>query len=126
MNNPLKRHYKSIYKYTRTWKDYKGEEHSEEVVDNQIVLNVEGDSQCVNVVKTETTIEYDRWLNTSYEALVSKLIRANYSLDDELALLRQKEEKAEEYQTYYQFAESCKSQARTYIAERESALQGGN
>lgn len=126
MNNPLKRHYKEVYKYTRTWKDYKGEEHSEEVVDNQIVLNVEGDSRCKNVVKTETTIEYDRWLNTSYEALVSKLIRANYSLDDELAILRQKEEKAEEYQTYYQFAESCKSQARTYVAERESALQGGN
>ena len=115
--NPLKKHFLETYK---RFVEINGE--TQELVDNQIVLNVEGDSNCVNVVKTDTTIEYDRWYNISYEALVSKLIHKSYSIDSELAILRQKDEKPEEYQTYYNFAESCKEQARTYIAERESAL----
>ena len=123
-NNPLKEHFLQKYKYTRMWVDSRGETHTKEIVDNQIVLNVEGDANCVNVVKTDTTIEYDRWSTISYEALVAKLIHKSYSIDSELAILRQKDEKPEEYQTYYNFAESCKEQARTYIAERESALGG--
>ena len=48
----------------------------------------------------------------SYEQLVSEYIREKYSIDDELAILRQKEEKPEEYAAYYAYAEECKARAR--------------
>lgn len=49
----------------------------------------------------------------SYEQLVSEYIRRKYSIDDELAILRQKEEKPEEYAAYYAYAEECKRKARS-------------
>ena len=48
----------------------------------------------------------------SYEQLVSEYIRRKYSIDDELAILRQKDAKPEEYAAYYAYAEECKARAR--------------
>lgn len=48
----------------------------------------------------------------TYEQLVSEYIRRKYSIDDEFAILRQKEEKPEEYAAYYAYAEECKTRAR--------------
>lgn len=48
----------------------------------------------------------------TYAQLVSEYIRERYSLDDELAILRQKDEKPEEYAEYYTYAEECKTRAR--------------
>ena len=48
----------------------------------------------------------------SYEQLVSEYIREKYSIDDEFAILRQKDEKPEEYAVYYAYAEECKARAR--------------
>lgn len=48
----------------------------------------------------------------TYEQLVSEYIRERYSLDAELAILRQKDEKPEEYAAYYAYAEECKRKAR--------------
>ena len=48
----------------------------------------------------------------TYEQLVSEYIRRKYSIDDEFAILRQKEEKPEEYAAYYAYAEECKARAR--------------
>jgi hypothetical protein len=48
----------------------------------------------------------------SYEERVIELIRERYSIDDEIAILRQKDTKQEEYQAWYDFCESCKAQAK--------------
>jgi len=36
------------------------------------------------------------------------LIRKRYSIDDELAIQRQKEEKPDEFQAYFDYVENCK------------------
>ena len=48
----------------------------------------------------------------TYEERVVELIREKYSIDDEIALLRQKESKPEEYQAWYDFCEECKMGAK--------------
>ncbi len=50
-----------------------------------------------------------------YPNLVSRLIRERYSIDDEMAILRQRDEKPDEYQTYFAFCEECKAKARKEI-----------
>ena len=50
-----------------------------------------------------------------YPNMVSKLIRERYSIDDEMAILRQRDEKPDEYQTYFAFCEECKAKARKEI-----------
>ena len=50
-----------------------------------------------------------------YGARVSELIRELYSLDAELAILRQRDEKQDEYQAYFAFCEECKAKARKEI-----------
>lgn len=47
-----------------------------------------------------------------YGERVDSLIRERYSLSEELAILRQKDEKPEEYEAYYNYAEECKAKAR--------------
>lgn len=45
----------------------------------------------------------------TYEEQVVAKIRERYSINDELALLRQKDTKTAEFQAYYQYVEECKS-----------------
>ena len=50
-----------------------------------------------------------------YGARASELIRERYSLDSELAILRQRDEKPDEYQIYFSFCEECKAKAKAEI-----------
>ena len=52
-----------------------------------------------------------------YGDLVNDLIRSRYTISEELALLRQKDEKPEEYAAYYAFVEECKQAVK---AEKEA------
>ena len=54
-----------------------------------------------------------------YPNLVSRLIRERYSIDDEMAILRQRDEKPGEYQTYFAFCEGCKAKARAEIYSQQ-------
>lgn len=47
-----------------------------------------------------------------YKQRVIGLIRERYSIDDELSIQRQRYTKAEEFEEYNSFVESCKQQAR--------------
>ena len=51
----------------------------------------------------------------AYEDLVESLIRQKYTISNELAILRQKDDKPEEFQEYYAYAEQCKAKARETI-----------
>lgn len=45
----------------------------------------------------------------SYEEQVVSMIRERYSADDELALLRQRDTKPEEFEQYFNYCEKCKT-----------------
>lgn len=49
----------------------------------------------------------------TYEQRVQQSIRERYSVDDELAILRQRDTKPDEFAAYFEYAEQCKAQAKT-------------
>lgn len=48
----------------------------------------------------------------SYSEKVVSLIREKYSLDEELALERQRDSKPQEFSEYYAYCEACKQKAK--------------
>lgn len=46
--------------------------------------------------------------NVSREAFIAGLIHTQYSVDDEISILRQKDSKPAEFEAYDEFAEECK------------------
>ena len=50
-----------------------------------------------------------------YGQTVDSLIRKRYSLWDELAILRQRDEKPEEYAAYNAYCEECKIKAKAIV-----------
>ncbi|WP_195559539.1 MULTISPECIES: hypothetical protein [Alistipes] len=48
----------------------------------------------------------------TYEQRVQQSIRERYSVDDELAILRQRDTKPDEFAAYYEYTEQCKAQAK--------------
>lgn len=48
-----------------------------------------------------------------YDLLVDDQIRKRYSISQEFAILRQKEEKPEEYAAYFAYCEECKELVKT-------------
>lgn len=51
-------------------------------------------------------------LQEQYENYVNTLIREKYTLSQELAILRQRDTKPEEYAVYNEYCEECKAQAK--------------
>lgn len=54
-----------------------------------------------------------------YGETVNGLIRRKYTLSEELAILRQRDTKAEEFEAYNSYAESCKEEARLLIEKQK-------
>ena len=53
--------------------------------------------------------EAEYWASIPYDEAVNSKIRERYSQSQEFAILRQKEEKPDEYRIYYDFGEACKT-----------------
>ena len=53
-----------------------------------------------------------------YEERVLAKIRERYSVDDELAILRQRDTKPDAFEAYNQYAEACKEEARLLIEKQ--------
>ena len=62
-------------------------------------------------------VELEYWKNVDYEEAVDNEIRKKYSASAEFAILRQKEEKPDEYASYYAYCEECKSYVKGMIKE---------
>lgn len=54
-----------------------------------------------------------------YGNQVNDLIRRRYSLSEELAILRQKDEKPDEYRVYFAFCEECKANAKLEMEQNK-------
>ena len=75
-----------------------------------------------NLVIANGNVSFTTYSKISYENLVSNLIREKYSLNEELAILRQRDTKPTEFNEYNLFAEDCKERAKAFIQERNKAL----
>lgn len=54
--------------------------------------------------------------NELYEAEIIKRIRTRYTVNQELAILRQRDTKPEEFAQYNAFVEECKAEAKRVLA----------
>ena len=61
--------------------------------------------------------ERQYWLNTPYDEAVNTEIRKRYTDSQEFSILRQKDEKPEEYAEYYAYCEACKN----FVKEKKAA-----
>ena len=61
--------------------------------------------------------ERSYWLNTPYDTAVDAEIRKRYTISQEFAILRQRDEKPEEYAAYFAYCEECKA----YVKEQQAA-----
>lgn len=58
--------------------------------------------------QTRKQKEYD----VAYETEIVSLIRQRYNINQELAILRQRDTKPEEYQEYFDYVEQCKAEVK--------------
>lgn len=56
-------------------------------------------------------------LDRLYADEVNRRIRRHYSQADELAILRQRDSKPEEFAAYNEYAEQCKAEAKAALEE---------
>lgn len=59
--------------------------------------------------------EKEHWRNVDYGEAINEEIRKKYTESEEFAILRQKDEKPDEYAEYFAYCESCK----TYVKEQK-------
>ena len=62
-------------------------------------------------------------MRVSREEEIASVIKAKYSIDDQIAILRQKDTKPEEYAAFFAFAEQVKATV-TAARAAEAASQG--
>ena len=62
--------------------------------------------------------ERQYWLTTPYDEAVNERIRKRYSESQEFAILRQRDQKPEEYAAYFGYCEECK----TYVKEKRKEV----
>lgn len=61
--------------------------------------------------------ERERWLNVNYDEAVDNEIRKRYSVSQEFAILRQRDDKPDEYATYFAYCEECKAYVKEQMAK---------
>lgn len=60
-------------------------------------------------IKEMEAAEREYWLLVDYNSAVDTEIRKRYTVSQEFAILRQRDEKPEEYAEYYAYCEECKA-----------------
>lgn len=60
--------------------------------------------------------ERQYWTTIDYDNAVNAEIRKRYSISQEFSILRQKDEKLDEYEAYYNYCEECKQ----YVKEKQT------
>lgn len=60
-------------------------------------------------VSAAEAAERKYWQSVSYDEAVDAEIRKRYSVSQEFAILRQKDEKPDEYAEYFAYCEECKA-----------------
>ena len=70
----------------------------------------------VNIRLAKKIIEADpEAVDLFYKRFVSEKIREKYSINDELAILRQRDTKPAEFEEYNAYVEQCKAEAKAEL-----------
>ncbi len=78
------------------------------IIDNGIIRELTPE-EIAEMQDAQEQAEKEYWLTIPYEDAVNAKIRERYTESQEFAILRQKDEKPEEYATYYAYCEECKA-----------------
>lgn len=78
------------------------------------------------VGKFEEVDEIPEETGTNYNEEVNSMIRQRYSLSEELAILRQRDSKPEEFAAYNEYAEYCKVEVKRRMAEEQPSPGDGD
>lgn len=65
------------------------------------------------IAKCENELTETAELKIPYEEQVVTFIREKYSIDEELAIQRQRDTKPEEFKAYFEYCEECKEKAKS-------------
>ena len=65
----------------------------------------------LKIAKKNREVDASSWEKV-YESLVIRKIRKRYSVNQELAILRQRDAKPEEFAAYNEYMEQCKAEAK--------------
>lgn len=76
--------------------------------------------------KFEEVDEIPEETGTNYNEEVNSMIRGKYSLSEELAILRQRDSKPEEFAAYNEYAECCKVEVKRRMAEEQPSPGDGD
>ena len=78
-----------------------------------------------NLAINSNMVTFTTYSKVSYEDLVVSLIRKQYPLNEELAILRKAlNGNTTDYVVYNNYVETCKTQAKEFIERRNSVLEG--
>ena len=83
---------------------------------NGVILPM-SEEEITELEQQNKQLEINYWQSIDYSEAVDNEIRKRYSVSEEFAILRQKEEKPEEYSEYYAYCEECKAYVKKMIAE---------
>lgn len=67
----------------------------------------------------EEVSELPPYTPQEYREEVQRLIARRYSLADEIAIERQREQKPEQWQEHFDYCEQCKAEAKTLLSQKE-------
>ena len=67
------------------------------------------------LVERDKTADLKAYKEKQYPVIVSQYIRLRYSIDDEFAILRQRDTKPDEYEEYNSYCEECKARAKAIV-----------
>lgn len=73
------------------------------------------DNKIIEISEEELQEQIQEQEKLTYPQLVESMIRQKYSVSDELAILRQRDTKPEEFTEYNDFCEQCKSIAKAQL-----------
>ena len=76
------------------------------LINGQYIEMTEEEIAALHEEATKAEAEY--WASVDYGEAVDAEIRKRYSVSQEFAILRQKDEKPEEYAEYFSYCETCK------------------
>jgi hypothetical protein len=76
--------------------------------------------------KFEEVDEIPEETDINYNEEVNNMVRQKYSLSEELAILRQRDSKPEEFAAYNEYAEYCKVEVKRRMIEERSSPGDGD
>ena len=77
----------------------------------------------ITQAQTETEqAEREDWSSIPYDDAVNAEIRKRYTESQEFAILRQRDERPEEYREYYDYCEACKA----YVKQKKGEYANGS